>query len=180
MREREVVLVSGPPGAGKSTLAGPLAEALGFPLLSKDAIKETLFDQLGRVADDAPSSSRVLGAAAMELLWRLARECPSVVLEANFRSRSPRERERLLALTRRPVEVYCRVPIALAAQRYAQRNASPEHHPVHADRTLPVEVFDEFQAPFGLGPVIEIDTTRAVDVAAVATEVSHALGSSTA
>lgn len=46
------MVVSGSPGAGKSTLAGPLASKLGFPLLSKDIIKETLFDQLGHVDDD--------------------------------------------------------------------------------------------------------------------------------
>lgn len=92
---RQVVLVSGAPGAGKSTLARPLADLLGMPLLSKDVIKETLFDVLGHVADDELDSSRRLGAA-MELLWRLAAECPSVVLEANFRSQSGYERERVL------------------------------------------------------------------------------------
>ena len=44
---RVAVIVNGPPGSGKSTLAGPLAEALSLPLLAKDAVKETLLDQLG-------------------------------------------------------------------------------------------------------------------------------------
>jgi adenylate kinase family enzyme len=39
-------LVNSPPGAGKSALALPLAEALDLPLLSKDAVKETLLDRL--------------------------------------------------------------------------------------------------------------------------------------
>lgn len=174
---RSVVIVSGSPGAGKSTLAGSLARALAFPLLSKDVIKETLFDQLGHVADDESQSSRQLGGASMELLWRLAGSCPSVVLEANFRPDSPYERERLVGLSRRPVEVYCRVPFAVAAERYAKRGASPHHHPVHVARTLPVEAFREHQDPFGLGPVIEIDTTRAIDIASLAVDVSMALRS---
>lgn len=37
---RRVVLVPGPPGSGKTTLAGPLADLLGFPLIGKDWIKE--------------------------------------------------------------------------------------------------------------------------------------------
>src|SRR4051812_24933063 len=41
-----IVLVSGAPGAGKTTLARPLAAALGFALLSKDHIKETLRDAM--------------------------------------------------------------------------------------------------------------------------------------
>ena len=59
----------------------------------------------GHLETDELRSSRRLGAAAMELLWRLAQECPSVVIEANFRSRSPYERERLRALCPNPVEV---------------------------------------------------------------------------
>src|SRR5580693_3528843 len=44
---RQVVLVSGIPAAGKSAIAGPLAAELGFALLGKDQIKETLADALG-------------------------------------------------------------------------------------------------------------------------------------
>ena len=98
----QLVLVSGAPGAGKSALARPLAALLGLPLLSKDVIKESLFDTLGHVADDELASSRQLGGAAMELLWRLAARCPAVVLEANFRSQSAYERKRVLELTSCP------------------------------------------------------------------------------
>src|ERR1700761_910070 len=67
MPPRHVVFVSGAPGAGKSTLAVPLAAELGFPLVSKDQIKETLHDALGSPPADMIWSQR-LGAAAMELL----------------------------------------------------------------------------------------------------------------
>lgn len=43
---RFLVLVTGAPGAGKTTLAGPLAAALGLPLIGKDVVKETLYDAL--------------------------------------------------------------------------------------------------------------------------------------
>jgi tRNA uridine 5-carbamoylmethylation protein Kti12 len=42
-----LVLVTGPPTSGKTTLARPLAHHLDLPLLGKDAIKEALFDTLG-------------------------------------------------------------------------------------------------------------------------------------
>jgi hypothetical protein len=41
------VVITGLPASGKSTLAQPLAEALGVECLSKDRIKEALFDGLG-------------------------------------------------------------------------------------------------------------------------------------
>lgn len=85
---RQVVFVSGAPGAGKTTLAVPLAAELGFALVSKDRIKETLHDALGAPPPDLAWSRR-LGAAAMELLWALAADAPAVVVEANFRPRDP-------------------------------------------------------------------------------------------
>ena len=94
---RQLVLVSGPPGAGKSTLAGPLAAELGFALLAKDRIKETLGETLGD-GDGELAWSQRLGAASMELLWALAADAPSAVLEANFwpdderHHRSPHDR----------------------------------------------------------------------------------------
>jgi hypothetical protein len=80
------VYVSGAPGSGKSSLAVPLAAELGYPLLAKDRIKETLHDALGAPEPDRAWSRR-LGGAAMELLWALAADAPAVVIEANFRPR---------------------------------------------------------------------------------------------
>ena len=42
-----VVVVTGPPAAGKTTVARELACRLRLPLIAKDTIKEALFDGLG-------------------------------------------------------------------------------------------------------------------------------------
>jgi hypothetical protein len=65
----------------------------------------------------------------MELLWALAADAPSVVVEANFRPHHQYEREKLSALATHPVEVYCQCDRALAARRYSQRARTC--HPVH-------------------------------------------------
>ena len=41
------ILVAGMPASGKSTIAVRISESLGIPMLSKDSIKEVLFDDLG-------------------------------------------------------------------------------------------------------------------------------------
>jgi predicted kinase len=51
---RRLVYVSGAPGSGKSTLAEPLAASLGFALLGKDIIKETLHGVLGPPTSTGP------------------------------------------------------------------------------------------------------------------------------
>ena len=49
---QRIVVVTGAPGAGKSTLSKRLAAAMGLPVLSLDAIKESLHDALGESAAD--------------------------------------------------------------------------------------------------------------------------------
>ena len=69
-----VVFVTGIPGAGKTTVSRALSKALMLPLLSKDAIKEILFDQLGVKDREWPLQ---LGAAANSVLWSLLPQCPT-------------------------------------------------------------------------------------------------------
>jgi predicted kinase len=171
---RRVVLVSGAPGAGKSTLAAPLARALDLPLLGKDTIKERLADSLPDPNGDPMAWSRALGGAAMELIWTLAAKAPAVMLEANFRPHSAYEREKLLGLNAAIVEVYCRVPPQEAARRYGARSDGPDRHATHTLRHLSPELLAEFDRPVGLGALIEVDTTQPVDVQAVAQAVRQA------
>lgn len=168
---RRLVLVSGPPGAGKTSIAGPLAAELGFTLLAKDRIKETLHDTLGQDEADLAWSRR-LGAASIELLWVLAADAPAVVLEANFWPDDPRPEARLRRLGTAPVEVHCVCPVEECIRRYSVRG--PARHPVHVDshepRTAP-EAFARSARPLGLGPVISVDTTRTVDIKDLARQV---------
>ena len=172
--QRQIVVVSGPPGAGKTTLAVALAAELGFALFAKDQVKEILHDTLGDEADLA--WSRRIGAAAMEMLWALAACAPAAVLEANFWADDPRHRAHAQALGVVPVEVHCVCPLAECVRRYAER--APSRHVVHVEEDPKLTAaagYERSARPVGLGHVIEVDTTGPVDIAALARQVRSLL-----
>jgi predicted kinase len=167
-----LVLVTGPPAAGKTTLAGPLAAGLGLPLIGKDLIKEALFDALG-TGDRA--WSRRLGAASYEVLFAVASALPAAVLDANL---GPEAVPRLHALDAHLIEVFCRCPPAEIERRFAAR--APHRHPGHVDHRLAPEIRDLLARGVDPlrpgGPVLEVDTSRTVDVDVVVTWARAHLG----
>lgn len=168
-----VVLVNGLPAAGKTTLAHELAIALGLPLLSKDVIKETHADVLG--ADPPPGLTqrdwnRRLGAAASETMWALLRQAtPGAVLESSWRADV---RQLVDAGLQRAgyagaAEVWCETPLSLLRERFAQRwSSSHAIHGVAPDDDEWAQMIEHAE-PLGLGPVLRVDTSDAIDIASV-------------
>ena len=81
----DIIVLTGMPASGKSTVASKLSEALSLPILAKDELKEALFDTLGFTCY---AEKRKLDHAANAVLLRAAeamlRGGRSVILDNNF------------------------------------------------------------------------------------------------
>ena len=139
-----LIIISGPPCAGKTTLGRWLAAELRLPLFHRDNFKEALFDSLG--TSDLAWSQR-LGGASYAMLYEateaLLRAGCSQIIESNFdpvldlpHLREMRERWPFL-----PVQVRCMADGPVLFERFRQRVLSGARHPGHLDH-LNIEVYE--------------------------------------
>lgn len=167
-----VIAVSGPPAVGKSILARGLATRLTLPLLSRDAIKEALFDALGY--GDRLQSQRFGAAAAAVLFTQLTDILgagASCLAESNFRrTHSSDDFRRLVKDTgARVIQVQLTADGPTLLKRFVARSATAERHPGHGDQNN----LDEFTAELLAGAYEPLDvpgdilTIDATDPAAV-------------
>ena len=169
-----LVVVTGPPGAGKTAIARAVAERLGLPLVAKDAFKELLWERLG--AEDL-EASRQLGRASFDVVFlvlgELLQKGVSVVGEANF---SVAEPFRALPPAR-VLQLHITADPETLLARYRNRAG---RHPAHPDPAYEPEIAarmwrDDWGRLDIAGDLLEIDTNVFPDVKALAERVASSV-----
>ncbi|MFB7912287.1 AAA family ATPase [Kitasatospora sp. NPDC056076] len=157
-----LIVVSGGPGSGKTTLAHALARAVGCPAVVRDEFKEGLLHAGTRT----PEPDLAVRDAFFDVLGVLVDAGISVVAEAAYQDRLWRTGLAPLATRTDLRIVHCRVAPALARRRIAERLATGAHRAAHADHALlaaptgPGNLIDDF-TPLSLPvPHLHVDTTH--------------------
>lgn len=183
-----VIIVTGAPASGKTTLATELSERFKIPLIRKDAIKELLFESLGW--SDREWSRRV-GAATYELMHLFAETELScgrpIMLESNFKTNIDTEVFRAWKQKYgcRYFQVFCHAPVEVLRERFEERLRSGGRHPGHVDQEnlglFDRKDFAEVFAPLLIdGGLVKYDSTvePAEQIEAIAKRLEEFLASS--
>lgn len=175
------IIVTGIPASGKTTMAKYLSEQFHIPMISKDLIKEILYDEVG--FHGRPEKVK-LGNASMEIMYYMAEQLMQFqqpfILENNFEHVS---KEGLFAILEK--YSYTAITVRMTGdyealyKRFEKRNNSPERHRGHvvndqypepefrteAPPTMTYDIFMDaikrrgFDSFIGNGPLVTVDTT---------------------
>jgi predicted kinase len=162
-----LVVVSGPPGSGKTTLARKIADAIGCPAISRDEIKEGMmhatpgFSPGAAVTHELSRQTLPTFFGVLELLLGAG---VTTVAEAAFQDRLWRPGlEPLRGLARVRI-VHCTVQADVAFKRSLQRSEDNPLRLAHTDpRSYDADDFIGRHRAFDRvvvnAPWIEVDTT---------------------
>ena len=134
MQKPYLIIVTGQPGSGKTTLAHRLAAAIHCPALCRDEFKEGYIHTAGRGHSEIPGVNGLLYDKFFGAVDLLVQEGISHVAEAAFQHKlwAPKL-EPLLPQTRMRI-IVCQVDVAVARLRFIRRaQADPLREHFHGD-----------------------------------------------
>lgn len=181
-----VIIVTGKPAAGKSTLANWLSKELKLPLVSKDPIREVLFERLGW--KDGPWA-QLLGRASVDMMFYFAQAelaiGRSIIVDNSFHPGMSNHRFQVLKTEYHAdsIQIVCSSDRDTLFERFRTRAETGNRHPGHGDNEVLNELYKNLENDHPLvldigGQVIEVDTTDfdKIDYEAILAQVKLFLG----
>ena len=151
-----LIIVSGPPSSGKTTLANAIAQKFNLPLITKDSLKEILFDTVGW--KDREWSKKIGRASFSIIHYFLDALMPtgkSLIIEGNFKTEFESQHllPRLDKYNYQSVQVMCQCDGQILFARFKDRSESGNRHPGHCDTSN----YDELKESLLLGKYSPLD-----------------------
>lgn len=152
-----LIVVTGRPGSGKTTLARTLAQAVRCPLISRDTIKEGLVNTIHKNGTTADDLNRVATEVYFDTLDFLLRNHVTLVAEAAFQHRVWSPKLLPFGEIAHVKLICCTLDAELAKRRYLERAASdPARAEFHDALTTLLDHYEPPHLPF---PTLTVDTS---------------------
>ncbi|WP_031009478.1 AAA family ATPase [Streptomyces sp. NRRL F-5727] len=160
-----LLVISGPPGTGKSTLARVLAEHLGCPAVIRDEIKQGMVLNAVPSPDGTDNLNFPARDAFFDTITVLLKAGVTVVAESAFQDRLWRPGLEPLTEIASIRVIRCTTPTGTIVQRITQRTEDDAHRAAHADHSLLAEIAAGTYVPDGFVgisldlPTLLVDTS---------------------
>lgn len=126
----KLIIITGAPASGKSSIAESVGKKLNIDVISKDAFKIELFEKYGFTSHAEKKKLSILGEKMMhESIAKSVDLDRDLIVDNNFKSFE--EVRKIIADANHPVDVkciYCVADYSLLAKRYNGRISSGNRH----------------------------------------------------
>ncbi|MEV4252003.1 AAA family ATPase [Spirillospora sp. NPDC049652] len=157
-----LVVVSGPAGVGKTTLAHELARVLGCPAVLRDEIKQGMvLADAEYCAEPGDTMTRQATDLFFDVLRLMLTAGCTVVAEAAFQDKVWNPRLTALQELADVRIIRCGAPEDVGRERVAQRLDADGHRRAHADHSLTFQ--NEFVPVEMNVPTLDVDTSDGYD-----------------
>ena len=155
----------GGPATGKTTIGRRLADYYKLTYMSKDGVKEPIFDHVGcptSMENDSPLSGIKMDDAAQAILLYLiethVQADTGCLIDSTFgESHVPHLKKSFNRYNFKPIQVVCYAEKEILKKRYHNRVNQNLRHPGHLDKIL-ADSFEEINEMFNINKPLSLDS----------------------